>query len=103
MRALSLSSQNGGALVLLPWGDFVNHDTRCSCSLDWDDVLQAVVLTADRDYSVGQQVCECGRASSARMCKKCEDVQAVRGCASTARMCKHCEDVQAVRGCASAH
>jgi hypothetical protein len=54
-RAIRLRSR-GDRLALVPWADFLNHRPDCTAHLDWQD--GCVVLTADKQYAPGQQICE---------------------------------------------
>ena len=54
-RSVRLDSRKS-EVVMLPWGDLVNHDVNAACFLGWDEGLKAVVLKADRSYKPDEQV-----------------------------------------------
>lgn len=54
-RLIRLDSR-GGAPVLVPWADFLNHAPQAGCYIDWDEGSGSVVLRPDGDYAPGEQV-----------------------------------------------
>ncbi len=49
----------GNIQALIPWADFLNHNTAASTAhVDWDAASSSVVLLIDRDYKKGEQICE---------------------------------------------
>lgn len=47
----------GGVVVLCPLADLANHSVDSAAFLRWDARERAVVLTADRPFKAGEQVC----------------------------------------------
>jgi len=43
-------------LAIIPWADLLNHRSSVSSHIDYDQGLDAVTLTLDRDYKSGSQV-----------------------------------------------